>query len=60
MDSLLNSTRSLRRTNTNTPQIFHEIKRERTLPQSFYEVISILIPKPDKDAITTTKKKREL
>jgi hypothetical protein len=34
-------------------KVFHEIKREGTLPKSFYETSITLIPKPDKD---TTKK----
>jgi hypothetical protein len=29
--------------------MFHEIEREGTLPNSFYEGNIILIPKPDKD-----------
>jgi hypothetical protein len=29
--------------------MFHEIEREGILPNSFYEVSIILIPKPDKD-----------
>jgi hypothetical protein len=29
--------------------MFHKIEREGTLPNSFYEAIIILIPKPDKD-----------
>jgi hypothetical protein len=28
--------------------MFHEIERERTLPNSFYEANITLIPKPDK------------
>jgi hypothetical protein len=38
-------------------QLFHEVERERTLPNSFYEANIILIPKLDKG---TTTKKREL
>jgi hypothetical protein len=34
--------------------VFHEIEKEGTLPNSFYEVSIILIPKPDKN---TSKKK---
>jgi hypothetical protein len=34
-------------------KLFHEIEREVTLPNTFYEAIIIFIPKPDKD---TTKK----
>jgi hypothetical protein len=30
-------------------KIFHEIEREGTLPNSFYEGSIALIPKPDKD-----------
>jgi hypothetical protein len=30
-------------------KLFHEIQRERTLPNSFYEANITLIPKPDKD-----------
>jgi hypothetical protein len=30
-------------------KLFHEIEREGTLPNSFYEASIILIPKPDKD-----------
>jgi hypothetical protein len=30
-------------------KLFHEIERERTLPNSFYEANITLIPKPDKD-----------
>jgi hypothetical protein len=30
-------------------KLFHEIKRARTLPNSFYEANITLIPKPDKD-----------
>jgi hypothetical protein len=30
-------------------KLFHEIEREGTLPNSFYEVSITLIPKPDKD-----------
>jgi hypothetical protein len=37
-------------------KLFHEIEREGTLPNSFYEASIILIPKPDKD----TSKKGEL
>jgi hypothetical protein len=31
-------------------KFFHEIQREGTLPNSFYEASITLIPKPDKDA----------
>jgi hypothetical protein len=34
-------------------KLFQEIKREETLPNSFYEVSITLIPKPNKD--TTNK-----
>jgi hypothetical protein len=34
-------------------KLFHEIEREGTLPKSFYETSSTLMPKTDKD---TTKK----
>jgi hypothetical protein len=30
-------------------KLFHEIEREGTLPNSFYETSIILLPKPDKD-----------
>jgi hypothetical protein len=30
-------------------KLFHEIEREGTLPNSFYEESIILLPKPDKD-----------
>jgi hypothetical protein len=51
MDSLLNSTRPL---NTNIPQnVFHEMEKEETPPNSFYEDSIILIPKPDKDTTQT-------
>jgi hypothetical protein len=35
-------------------KLFHETKREGTLPNSFYEAIDTFIPKPDRD---TSKKK---
>jgi hypothetical protein len=51
----MDSARPLKRTNINTPQLFHKTEKEGTLPNSFYEAsITTLIPKPDKD--TTTKK----
>jgi hypothetical protein len=37
-------------------KLFHELEREETLPNSFYETNITLIPKPDKD----TSKKGEL
>jgi hypothetical protein len=30
-------------------KLFHDIEREGTLPNSFYEASITLIPKPDKD-----------
>jgi hypothetical protein len=36
-------------------KLFHEIGRDRTLPNSFYEASIILIPKPDND---TSKKEK--
>jgi hypothetical protein len=30
-------------------KLFHEIEREGTLPNSFYEANITIIPKPDKD-----------
>jgi hypothetical protein len=30
-------------------KLFHEVEREETLPNSFYEASITLIPKPDKD-----------
>jgi hypothetical protein len=36
--------------------MFHEIEREGTLPNSFYEFNITLIPKPDKD---TSKKEND-
>jgi hypothetical protein len=44
MDSLLNSIRLLK-----SLKLFHEIEREGTLPNSFYEANITLIPNPDKD-----------
>jgi hypothetical protein len=32
--------------------LFHEIEREGTLPNSFYEVSITLFPKPEKDTST--------
>jgi hypothetical protein len=34
-------------------KLFHEIKRERTLSNSFYEASITLVPKPEKDTTTT-------
>jgi hypothetical protein len=39
----------------NLLELFHEIEREGTLPNSFYEASIVLIPKPEKD----TKKKKK-
>jgi hypothetical protein len=43
IDSQLNSTRPT------LLKLFHEIEREGTWPNSFYEASITLIPKPDKD-----------
>jgi retron-type reverse transcriptase len=49
MDSLLNSTRSLKKELISTLlKLFHELEREETLLNSFYEATIVLIPKPDK------------
>jgi hypothetical protein len=56
MDSLLNSIRYLKKTNTNPLKLFHEIEREGTLLNLFYEASIALIPKPDKD---TSKKEND-
>jgi hypothetical protein len=49
MDSLLNSIRHLKKIIPTLLKLFHEIEREGTLPNSFYEANINLIPKPDKD-----------
>jgi hypothetical protein len=55
MDFPLNSTRPLKK-QIPTVTLFHEIERDGTLPNSFYEASIALIPKLYKD----TSKKREL
>jgi hypothetical protein len=50
MDSLLNSIRPLKKELIPTLlKLFHEIEREGTLLNSFYEASITLIPKPDKN-----------
>jgi hypothetical protein len=47
MESLLNSYQTYKEELTSTLlKLFHEIERERTLPNSFYEASITLIPKP--------------
>jgi hypothetical protein len=41
-------------------KLFHKIEREGTLPNSFCEDCIILIPKPNKDTTTTTKRELQV
>jgi hypothetical protein len=59
MDSLLNSTRPLRKELTPMPlKSFHKIEREGTLPNSVCKASITLISKHDKD--THKKKKKNI
>jgi hypothetical protein len=49
MDSLLNSEMFKEEQIPALLKLFHVIEREGKLPNTFYEVSIILIPKPDKD-----------
>jgi hypothetical protein len=49
MDSLLNSVQTFKELILTLLKLFHEIKREGTLPNKFYEANVTLIPKADKD-----------
>jgi hypothetical protein len=51
----MNSTKPLKKNNTNTLKLFHEVEREGTLPNSFMEASIILIPKLEKGTTTTKK-----
>ena len=39
-------------------KLFQKVEEEETLPNSFYEAIITLIPKPDKEAKKKKKKKK--
>jgi hypothetical protein len=49
MDSLLNSSRPLKKNEHQYSKLFQEVEREGALPHSSYESSFTLIPKPDKD-----------